>query len=536
MNTTQITLGTRKSPLAQAQTDRVMSLLPTGTARKVLIASEGDLDATRPIHQLERPGAFTSALTDAILEGRIDAAVHSLKDLPLQAPKEAPIVAILPRDDPADLLIHRDDAADPSRPLGLRANSRVGTSAPRRQTQILAADPELIPVDIRGNVGTRLDLLHRGVIDALLMASAAFERMPLPLPDACRPRRLDPILHPPAPGQGTIAVQAKAGSEAERVLERLDHPQTRVAVELERRVLAAMGGGCGLPLGAHAHFTNAGWSLHATLAVGEWQGSARPRLRHASATSNSPQAALAAVRETLLADEVLTPDAPAGRVVALTLAPDAVSAYAATLATKGWTPAPWPLLVEEPTGASPPPEAQSVAWVAVTSPRGAPYAASFVASLGGRVPRIAALGPATTRALRRAGLPVHVVSPRGHGADLAEALSQFPAPPGPVLLPQAEDALTDLADGLRMAGHQPLAWPCYRVRPTPRPPDVPAAAEAIVLTSPSNVAAYLAQPSRPRLPLLAFGRATEVAMREAGLAVHATLAHPSPSALLEALP
>ena len=532
----EITIGTRKSPLAQAQTDRVISLLPPGITRKVFIASEGDLDATRPIHQLERPGAFTSAITDAILDGHVDAAVHSLKDLPLQAPEKAPIVAILRRDDPADLLIHREDAADAQRPLGLRANARVGTSAPRRQTQILATDPDLIPVDIRGNVGTRLDLLSRGVIDALLMANAAFERMPLALPPGCASRRLDPALHPPGPGQGAIAIQARAGSEAADLLGELDDAPTRAAVELERAVLAAMGGGCGLPLGAYAESTKEGWALYATFATGEWQGTARVHLRRASAAADSAPRALAIVTGVLLAAPPSQGRPPAQRVVALTLATEAMEAYVDTLASKGWTPTPWSLLVEEETRADLPSGAPDAGWVAVTSPRAAPFAARFVRGLGGRVPRVAALGPATTRALRRVGLPVHVVSAKGNGADLADAIARFPASAQPVLLPQAEDALPDLAEGLTRRGFHVLTWPCYRVRIAQPAPDLPPATEAIVVTSPSNVDALLAYSAKPDLPLIAFGPTTEAAMRQRGLRVHATLAHPSPSALLEVLP
>lgn len=536
MTPREIAIGTRRSPLAQAQTDRVVSLLPPGIARKVLIASEGDLDATRPIHELERPGAFTSALTDAILDGRVDAAVHSLKDLPLLAPEKAPIVAVLPRDDAADLLIHREETVDARRPLGLRANARVGTSAPRRQTQVLATDPDIIPVDVRGNVGTRLDLLGRGVIDALLMASAAFERMPLPLPPGCTSRRLDPALHPPGPGQGAIAVQARAGSVAADLLGKLDHAPTRAAVELERAVLAAMGGGCGLPLGAYAERTEEGWALHATLATGDWQGAARVRVQRASAFADSAPRALASVRDALLAAPVAKDRAAAARIVALTLAPEAVEAYEDALASKGWTPAPWPLLSEEETEGDLPPGAADGGWVALTSPRAAPFAARFVRSLGGRAPRVAALGPATARALRRAGLPVHVVSPKGSGADLADAIARFPAPPQAVLLPQAEDALPDLAEGLARRGFRPLPWPCYRVRAAQPAPALSPAAEAVVITSPSNVDALAAHPARPDLPLIAFGPTTEAAMRQRGFRVHATLAHPSPSALLEVLP
>ena len=530
-------VGTRRSPLAQAQTDRVLSLLPPGVARKVVVESEGDVDKTSPIHRMERPGAFTAVLTDAILEGRIEAAVHSLKDLPLQAPAEAPIVAILARDDPADVLIVRDDARDTARPLGLRAGSRVGSSAPRRQTQVLDADPDLVPLDVRGNVGTRLNLLAAGVVDGLLMAAAAFERMTLPLPPGASRVRLDPATFPPGPGQGTIAVQARAGTDAARLLATLDHAPTRAAVDLERGVLAGLGGGCGMPVGAYARPTPGnGWRLAATLAADGWEGAARVRLTRAEVEAGTPEAAL---RECLsrLAAPLPPPARPEGkRHVLLTLPADACEAYAPTLAEKGWRVVPWELIAVQPTQAPPPPGADRAGWLAVASPRAAPHAAAHADALRGPLPRVAALGPATARALRRHGLPVHVLAPEGTGAGLADAIAAFPAEPAPVLVPQATRPIAGLRAGLEARGFEVLPWPVYETHPLPFAP-LPADAEAIVLTSPSNVEAFAARgPAPAGVRLVAFGPSTETAMRRAGLPVHAVAPRRSASGLAEVLP
>src|SRR5205823_6243378 len=133
--------------------------------------------------------------------------------------------------------------------------------------------------------------------------------------------------------------------------------------------------------------------------------------------------------------------------IAITLEPDAVAAYDSALASRGWRALAWPLLVDEPAGAPLPDETDACGWIAVTSPRGAAYAAEAYA----RLPRarIAALGPSTARALRRRGLPVHAVSAQGSGASLARTLAAFPTAPAPVLLVQVEDALPDLVEGLR---------------------------------------------------------------------------------------
>ncbi|HEX2065215.1 MAG TPA: hydroxymethylbilane synthase, partial [Candidatus Thermoplasmatota archaeon] len=261
-----IRIGTRRSPLAQAQTQAVLRQLPPGSATSIVLENDGDLDRVSPLHQLDRPGAFTHALTDAISDGRLDAAVHSLKDLPLEAPPEAPVVAILPRGDPADVLVAREDACDPARPLGLARGSRVGTSAPRRQAQLQDADPGLVAVDVRGNVGTRLQLVGRGAIEALAVAACALDRLETALPPNLRRIELPLERFPTCPGQGAIAVQAAAGSDAAALVGTLDDAQTRAAVEAERSLLRAFGGGCGLPLGAHARKREGpeGWELHAT--------------------------------------------------------------------------------------------------------------------------------------------------------------------------------------------------------------------------------------------------------------------------------
>lgn len=528
-----IRIGTRRSPLAHAQTDRVLSLLPPGAAEKVPIESEGDKDQTTPVHHLDRPGAFTSVLTDAILDGRIEAAVHSLKDLPLRAPPEAPIVAILPRDDAADVLLVRDEVRDDARPLHLRPGSRVGTSAPRRQTQVLDADPELVPVDVRGNVGTRLRLLEAGVVDALLMAAAAFERMPLPLPPGVAKLRLAPERYPVGPGQGTIAVQARSGTDAARLLASLDDAPTRAAVETERALLARLGGGCGMPLGTYASPSGDGWRLVATLAQDGWEKDPRTRLRRADATAATPAGAVESALGMLQRPAPSPPLPRAPRTLLLTLPPESCRAYAEALAAAGWSVASWETIADAPTDAPAPREARTARWIAVPSPRAARHAHRIL-TVRGDTPRIAALGPATARALRALGHPVHVVAPDGTGASLAEAIAAFPAAPADVLIPQSKRALPDLADGLRARGFLPHEWPAYETRPAA--PPLPARADAIVLTSPSNAEAYAAHPQRPEgVPLVAFGPTTADAMRRLGLPVHATCPRRSASGILEVL-
>lgn len=537
----KLRVGTRRSPLAQAQTDRVLANLPPGCAEKILVESDGDIDTTSPLSRLERPGAFTSVLTDAILDGRIDAAVHSLKDLPLAQPEAAPLVAILGRDDAADVLVMRDEAADASRPLGLRAGSLVGTSAPRRQSQVLEADPELVAVDVRGNVGTRLRLVAHGVVDGLLMAAAAFERMTLPLPPNTTRLRLDPQHFPTGPGQGAIAVQARADSDAARLMGALDDAETRQAVTLERGLLAAMGGGCGMPLGAHASRHGGAWRLVATMAGEGWEQAASPVLARVEATGKGAVAkAHGRLLESLRMPSAARPAAPARGDVLVTLEQAAMAPYAAALEANGWRAHAWPLVETHETADAPPTGADEAPWVAVTSPRAVAPLSAFLRHRGGAPPRMAAVGPATVRALRAHGLPAHVVARDGTGAGLAQAIAAFPAPPAPVLVPQAKRPAGGLMEGLAKAGFEPLIWSVYDTRPrlpTP-PPPAKLPVDAIVFTSPSHVAAFVASghSANAARRFVAFGPTTARAMREASLPVDAEATRRTPGGLAEVMP
>lgn len=517
-----IRVGTRASPLAQAQTDRVLSAVAPTPATKVIVESEGDLDLVTPLHNMQRPGAFTHSLTDAILDGRIDAAVHSLKDLPLQAPSQAPIVAILERDDAADVLLVRTDRVDPGRPFGLPVGSRVGTSAPRRQSQFTAADPEATCVDVRGNIGTRIKLLQRGAIDALVMAAAAIERLHLVLPDGISATRLDPQRFPTCPGQGAIAVQARQGSEAAHVFARLDHAATRNAVEAERALLASLGGGCGLPLGVHA--TPDG-EVSATFGhpenppfLARWTGRVEEVPQGAALLTTRPTQPTADAHDRV------------GPRVLLTLAADRIHAYSAILGPAGFTTEAVEVLHAEPTGTPLPDPASTSDWIAATSPRAAPYAAE--AAKAAPRARIAAVGPATAQALRHLGLPVHALSPDGTGAGLAHSIAAT-APPTRVLVVQATEPAGGLAEGLQALGCDIVTWSVYRTVTQP-PKSIPPA-HALLLTSPSAVACLAPLLAASSSRLVAFGPTTAAAMRDAGLPIHAVCVRRTPQAVLEAL-
>jgi hydroxymethylbilane synthase len=246
MNGTPIRLGTRASLLATTQSRWVADRLTAALGREVVlveVTTTGDTDRTS-LAQLGGTGVFVSALRDALLDGRVDVAVHSLKDLPTAPAAGIALAAVPLREDPRDVVVARDGLT-----LGeLPAGSRVGTGSPRRAAQLHALGLGLEIVDIRGNVDTRIRKVHEGTYDAVVLARAGLARIDR-LDEATEV--LDPLQMLPAPGQGALAVETRDDGLAAEVAV-LDDTRSRAAVTAERAVLATLEGGCAAPIGVLA--------------------------------------------------------------------------------------------------------------------------------------------------------------------------------------------------------------------------------------------------------------------------------------------
>ena len=247
---TPIRIGTRASLLATTQSQLVAAMVSDRLGREtelVEITTVGDRSqsAETPIEQAGGTGIFVSALRDALLDGRVDLAVHSLKDLPTAAADGIALAAVPPREDPRDVVVARDGLT-----LGeLPAGSRVGTGSPRRVAQLLALGLGLDVVGVRGNVDTRIAKVRSGEYDAVLLARAGLARIGR-LEEVTEV--LDPLQMLPAPGQGALAVECRADDDLLSSLAALDDRASRAAVEAERAVLATLEGGCSAPIGALA--------------------------------------------------------------------------------------------------------------------------------------------------------------------------------------------------------------------------------------------------------------------------------------------
>jgi len=244
----RIVVATRKSALALAQSRafiaRLAALHPAISFEELLVTTSGDIVQDRALAEIGGKGLFVKEIEEALLEGRADVAIHSLKDVPPQLLPSLSIECIPEREDPRDVLISRTGA----RLAQLPAGSRVGTGSLRRRVQLLAHRSDLDVVAIRGNVDTRLRKCESGEVDAVLLARAGLNRLGLA---ARATESIEPEVMLPAVGQGALGIEQRADdTEVRELLAPLSHSDTKIAVAAERGVMLAINGNCTTPVAA----------------------------------------------------------------------------------------------------------------------------------------------------------------------------------------------------------------------------------------------------------------------------------------------
>ncbi len=251
-----VRVGSRGSRLALTQAEQAAGLLrrPGVEIAFVPITTVGDRDRSKPFGEIGARGVFVKELEEALLEGRIDVAVHSAKDMTAADPDGLVVGAYPVRDDPRDALVGAG---------AVRPGMRIGTASARRRAQLLAAQPDLSVEPLRGNVDTRLRKLRERGLDAIVLAACGLDRLGLAAEIGAR---LEPEQMLPEAGQGALALQVRAGESA--LVEAADDAETRRRVEAERACVAVIGAGCLAPVAAH----HDGEMLHALVAGedGEW--------------------------------------------------------------------------------------------------------------------------------------------------------------------------------------------------------------------------------------------------------------------------
>jgi hydroxymethylbilane synthase len=483
-----IRLGTRSSRLALWQSNRVASLLRERgvECELVRIETRGDDITDRPLPEIGGQGLFTERIESALRESRIDIAVHSLKDLPVEDAEELCVGAVLCRDEVREVLISRGGRSLEQLPAG----AVIGSSSTRRQAQLLARRPDLVVKPIRGNVETRIRKVESGEYDATLLAAAGILRLGLggkitqwlPLSDFL-----------PAPGQGAIAVQCRErDADTRRLLAGIDEPSLRAETEAERGFLRALGGGCSAPVGAFARRDGSRMKLTGRVSAldgrrvvnVEGEGSDPAELAEALARQALGEGAFeliaAAGRRPPQPEQGVERSAPGaleGRRVVVTRPREQAADLCRMLADAGAVPLVVPLItiesLEDTRGLD---EAirrlESYDWLVLVSANGAERFAKRLAEIRpgfqwspGR-PRTAAVGPGTAAALARAGIRVEFVPSTSTGAGLAEELAGGqPLAGRRVLMPRALEGRQEAAEILRQSGAAVDDIPVYRTAP-----------------------------------------------------------------------
>ncbi len=425
---TRILLGTRGSKLALAQANIVKNQIEDKLGRDteiITIKTLGDKDKTTQLHRFRGQGVFTSALENKLIEGSIDIAVHSLKDLPVIDSDGLEIVAYLKRHDPTDTLLIKKAQILNTNPIKIKDYTRIATGSLRRQSQIRSLNATTVLLDIRGNVNTRISRLETNLIDGLIVASAVFERLELDIPDGIEKIRL-PIHHfPTAPGQGVIAIQTKKNEFQE--LNLLNHDISKLAVISERSILEILEGSCELSLGLNALYTDNLWELSGTMTDKNWDLSKENQLSRFKSTG--PDLGKLIENFNLIstnASKEFDTDRISGKRILLVKERSEDSKYKKILEDNGAIVHFYPMFeysidysfLEDTSSLE---FWNTTNWVVLTSQR----AIEPFAMLNRLYPRngykVAAIGPATANKLRSHDLPVHLVA-KGNLTSLQEQL------------------------------------------------------------------------------------------------------------------
>ncbi len=568
---TRIRVGTRGSALALAQSAQIEAALRAAhrgvSVERVIVQTEGDRRRRASLLAIGGQGVFTRELELALLDGEIDVAVHSLKDLPSTVPDGLCVAATPPREDPRDLFISASHATLATLPEG----ARVGTGSLRRRAQLRALRPDLDMQDIRGNVDTRLAKLVRGEYEAIVLAVAGLNRLGIrdeqwgikQGPLTSHPLSLDSML--PAPAQAIIGLECRSDDlTARSLLLALNHPPTFAAAAAERAVLRRFGVGCRLPLGAFATVEGGRLSLRARVSdptgmgcLGRHRGGlcrrgGGTRGDGGGTAHRAGRARPAAGRAFLMSDLPLR-----GKRIVVTRARAQASELVERLRFLGAEPVEIPAIRIVPPAdgyaaldaALRSPEGWD--WVVFTSVNGVEHVwRRLPDALTARHPlgraRVAAIGRATAEALAERGVHVDLVPEHFVAESLLEALRGESVAGQRFLLPRAALAREMLREGLLAAGAEVTEVHAYDTESGK--PDAEAlralesGVDALTFTSSSTVRNFVerlgvapVQAMTRRATVAAIGPITAQTARELGLRVDLVAREYTIEGLLEAL-
>lgn len=453
--TRPLKIGSRGSQLALWQARHVQQLLKDcGVDSEIeIIRTTGDKITNLPLARAGGKGLFTKEIEEALLDGRVDLAVHSLKDLPTELPEGLALAAVPERELPFDALVGRklDD---------LDTGAVVGTSSLRRAAQLKALRPDLVIEDIRGNLDTRLHKLADGRYQAIVLAAAGLRR--LGWGDRIA-EVLDPSRMCPAVGQGALGIETRAAGDAFEVVARLDNEPARAAVTAERAALSALGGGCQAPIGAHAVVEDGVLKVH--VVVADPDGSFVVSTTVEGAASSAAAIGAEAAKRLLdqgarLILQRVHGEAPplAGQRVLVTRTPAQARGLTARLRGLGAEVIELPVIEVQALEFEPPPAQYD--WVLFTSVNAVACFLDRAAMPAGAA--AAVIGPATEAELRSRGIAPVLVAAISTGEGLAAAFNGLALEGKRMLIPRAETARDVLENVLRSCGARVDILPVYR--------------------------------------------------------------------------
>jgi hydroxymethylbilane synthase len=478
-----VVIGTRGSDLALAQAHWTAGALeaavPGIRVEITIIKSRGDQVQNVPLTQLGGKGVFTKELENALLDGSIDLAVHSLKDLPTDLPRGLCVAAVPEREDPRDALVTREGGGLDSLPAG----AVVGTSSLRRKALLLARRPDLVMRDIRGNVPTRLKKLREEGYDATLLALSGLRRSGLEH-EATEPLGPDTML--PAPGQGALGLQCRDDdTELRAWLERLHHAETAACVTAERSLLSALGGGCQTPLGTLGEINGNTLRLRAIVALEDgsqaWTTEVSGAVAEAEALGQEAARALHAQGARISAHAAEAPRIEgtplAGKTIVVTRSRSQSSPLLQELERLGATTLAFPTIEIHPVDPPPPiAGAKLFDWVIFTSANAVSFMAYALAGVERAIEdyrdcAVCTVGPATAERCLGYGLTVSLTPERFIADAIADAVEGIEGSleGKRFLIPRGNLASNTLADMLRAKGakvSEPVVYETRKATPT----------------------------------------------------------------------
>ncbi len=491
-----IKIGTRASKLALWQAEHVQRVLKSMSCKSeiIKISTQGDRRQEERFDKLEGKGFFTKELEEALLDGSVDLAVHSFKDMPTLQPEGLCISALSSRENPADWLVIDPTKVDKNQSnIPIAQGARVGTSSARRKSQLEHWRPDLEVIPIRGNVPTRMARVGNDV-DAVVLAAAGITRLELQSEaHFIHPFKVQKFI--PAPAQGVLALQTRTtDDELNALMQQISNKQSEETVGIERSLLAALDGGCQQPIGIHCFKTEK--EYHVWCSTGNSTG-----IRRNYFSASTKDAVIEQAIPILKADDKK-------KRVFISRSLSSESYFKKHLTAQGHEVFDESLIEISMVSFE---EYEKTDWIFFSSKNGV---RNFFNQLGGVIPdcKWGAMGPGTAEEVKRRTKKLDFVGTKSSAAEVAKAFSKV-INEGSVLFPSAERSLRSIQAGLDKA--QVFDLVVYRSEQK-RNFDFQET-DVLVFTSPSNVEAYCQQyPILPSQNLVSIGPSTSRALQEHG--------------------